>query len=190
MRKRWVPLHLRSNAGDSSDTHHLDESMPCGVKAMCEWSKASLTKVDPKHGGCSKGSIIGKGSYGAQVSLGEKLGFSSLGSLGFDSKLGFRSCFSSSYFIQLTREVKELKKHVHNLEIELLGDLKEIPKKITSTVNSLTTQVAELKTFQWELLAEFLSIPTRVKNVQAKIKTLDALPSLLNKVTEALNKFA
>ncbi|GJZ02569.1 hypothetical protein Tco_0520530 [Tanacetum coccineum] len=37
---------------------------------------------------------------------------------------------------------------------------------------------------------EFLSIPTQVESIQAKIKTLDALPSLLNRVTKALNKFA
>ncbi|GKA60034.1 hypothetical protein Tco_0759347 [Tanacetum coccineum] len=52
----------------------------------------------------------------------------------------------------------------HDLEIELLVDLKEIPNKLetfTSTVKSLTTQVVELKTLH-----------------------------LLNKVTKALNKFA
>nr|GEW25025.1 hypothetical protein [Tanacetum cinerariifolium] len=55
-----------------------------------------------------------------------------------------------SKFNELTGEVKELKKHVHDLEIELPGDLKEIPKKLetfTSTIKSLTTQVAELETF-------------------------------------------
>ncbi|GKB29507.1 hypothetical protein Tco_0868908, partial [Tanacetum coccineum] len=42
----------------------------------------------------------------------------------------------------------------------------------------------------WELLAEFLLVPTQVEMVMAKLKTLDALPSFLNKVTEALNHFA
>ncbi|GJS76764.1 retrovirus-related pol polyprotein from transposon TNT 1-94 [Tanacetum coccineum] len=71
-------------------------------------------------------------------------------------------------------QVKELKKHVHDLEIELSGDLKEIPNKLevfTSTVESLTTQVAKLKTLQWELPAEFLSVPTQLQSIQAKIKT-------------------
>ncbi|GJS62487.1 hypothetical protein Tco_0657271 [Tanacetum coccineum] len=63
-------------------------------------------------------------------------------------------------FNELTREVKELKKHVHDLEIELLVDLKEIPNKLET----------------------FTSI--------AKIKTLDTLQSLLNKGTKSLNKFA
>nr|GEZ94914.1 hypothetical protein [Tanacetum cinerariifolium] len=52
-------------------------------------------------------------------------------------------------------------------EIELPGDLKEIPPKLkdfTKTVTSLTSQ--------------------------AKLKTLDALLSLFNKVTNALNQFA
>nr|GEX90480.1 hypothetical protein [Tanacetum cinerariifolium] len=37
-----------------------------------------------------------------------------------------------SKFNELTGEVKELKKHVHDLEIELPWDLKEIPKKLES----------------------------------------------------------
>ncbi|GJW88060.1 hypothetical protein Tco_0163400 [Tanacetum coccineum] len=54
----------------------------------------------------------------------------------------------------------------------------------------IATQVAKLKTLQRELLAEFLSVPTQFVSIQAKIKTLDALLILLNKVTDALNKFA
>ncbi|GKC40619.1 hypothetical protein Tco_1053003 [Tanacetum coccineum] len=65
-----------------------------------------------------------------------------------------------SKFNELTRHVKYLKKHVHDLEIKLPGDLKEIPTKLETFTST------------------------------AKIKILDALPSLLNKVTEALNKFA
>ncbi|GJT39304.1 hypothetical protein Tco_0939169 [Tanacetum coccineum] len=60
---------------------------------------------------------------------------------------------------------KELKKHVREMEIELPGDLKDIPKKLetfTSIISSLISQ----------------------------LKTLDALPSLLNKVTVTLNRFA
>ncbi|GKD42452.1 hypothetical protein Tco_1267097, partial [Tanacetum coccineum] len=42
---------------------------------------------------------------------------------------------------------------------------------------------------RYEGLSEFLAMPSQVKMVQAKLKTLDALPSLLNKVTNALNQF-
>ncbi|GKF69124.1 hypothetical protein Tco_0202181 [Tanacetum coccineum] len=58
------------------------------------------------------------------------------------------------------------------------------------TVTSLTSQVAELKTLQWELLVEFLLVPNQVASVHAKLKTLDSLPSLLLKVTQSLNMFA
>ncbi|GJT25035.1 hypothetical protein Tco_0894972 [Tanacetum coccineum] len=98
-----------------------------------------------------------------------------------------------SKFNDLTEEVKGLKNQIHNLEIKLPKDLKEIPPKLedfTKTVTSLTSQVAELKTLQWELPAEFLAVPLQVEMVQAKLKTLDTLPSLLNKVTNALNQFA
>ncbi|GJS17706.1 hypothetical protein Tco_0412178 [Tanacetum coccineum] len=98
-----------------------------------------------------------------------------------------------SKFNKLTEEVKGLKKQVYELEIELPGDLKEIPTKLkdfTKTVTSLTSQVAELKTLQWELPAKFLSLPVQVASVQAKLKSLDALPGLLLNVTNALNKFA
>ncbi|GJV14532.1 hypothetical protein Tco_1359855 [Tanacetum coccineum] len=74
-------------------------------------------------------------------------------------------------FNDLSREIKELKKYVEKLEVEILGDLKEIPSKLekfTSTVSSLTTQVVELKTLQWELPAKFLSIPGQVSSIQAK----------------------
>ncbi|GKA47780.1 retrovirus-related pol polyprotein from transposon TNT 1-94 [Tanacetum coccineum] len=94
-------------------------------------------------------------------------------------------------FNDLTREIKELKKHVHELEIELPGDMKEIPTKLekfTSTISSRTIQVSELKTLQWELPTEFLFIPDQILFVQAKINTLDALPSLLLKVTKVLNR--
>nr|GEY12726.1 hypothetical protein [Tanacetum cinerariifolium] len=91
------------------------------------------------------------------------------------------------------KKVKGLKKQFHKLEIELPGDLKEILTKLedfTKTVASLTSQVVELKTLQWELPAEFLSLPIQVESVQAKLKTFDALLSLLLNVTKALNKFA
>nr|GEW96465.1 hypothetical protein [Tanacetum cinerariifolium] len=49
---------------------------------------------------------------------------------------------------ELYGEIKELKKHVIDMEIELHGDLKEIPTKLetfTSTISSLTSQLIELK---------------------------------------------
>ncbi|GJX84183.1 hypothetical protein Tco_0334957 [Tanacetum coccineum] len=67
-------------------------------------------------------------------------------------------------------------------------ELKDLPSKL----NELTVEVKGLKkqTLQWELPAEFLSLLAQVASVQAKLNTLDALPSLLLNVTQALNKFA
>ncbi|GKC49940.1 hypothetical protein Tco_1072685 [Tanacetum coccineum] len=74
---------------------------------------------------------------------------------------------------KLTEEIKGLKTQVHELEIELPKELKEITTKL-----------------EWELPKEFLSLPTKVESAQAKLKTLDALLSLLLNVTKALNKYA
>ncbi|GJT55661.1 hypothetical protein Tco_0990715 [Tanacetum coccineum] len=99
----------------------------------------------------------------------------------------------SSKITGLSGEIKELKKHVRDMEIELSGDLKEIPTKLetfTSTISSLSSQVAELKNIHWELPAEFLNLPSQVSSVQEKLKILDSLPSLLHKVTDTLNRFS
>ncbi|GJT22347.1 hypothetical protein Tco_0892284 [Tanacetum coccineum] len=63
-------------------------------------------------------------------------------------------------------------------------ELKDLPSKF----NELIEEVKGLKK-QWELPAEFLSLLEHVASVQAKPKTLDALPSLLLNVTKSLNKF-
>ncbi|GJR79471.1 hypothetical protein Tco_0150256 [Tanacetum coccineum] len=98
-----------------------------------------------------------------------------------------------SKFTELSREIKEQKKHVQDMEIELPVDLKEISTKLetfTSTIFSLSSQVTKLKKFQWEPPTEFLDFPSKISSIQAKLKTLDSLPSLLNKVTKTLNMFA
>nr|GEX05248.1 hypothetical protein [Tanacetum cinerariifolium] len=87
----------------------------------------------------------------------------------------------------------DLKKHVQDMEIELPVDLKETPIKLetfTSTISNLLSQVAELENIQWELLAEFQALQSHVSPVQKKLKTLDSLSSLLNKVTNTLTRFA
>nr|GEW65862.1 hypothetical protein [Tanacetum cinerariifolium] len=83
-------------------------------------------------------------------------------------------------FNELIKEVKGLKKQVHNLEIELPRELKELPTKLrdfTKTVIGLTFQVTKLKTLQWDLPTEFLSVPTQVEVIHAKLEILDALPT-------------
>ncbi|GJV44097.1 hypothetical protein Tco_1428633 [Tanacetum coccineum] len=80
----------------------------------------------------------------------------------FSSSLSTELKDLPSKFNDLTEEIKWLKNQVHNMEIKLLGELKEIPPQAGRFY----------KDFEM---------------VQAKLKTLDALPSLLNKVTNDLN---
>ncbi|GJX71381.1 hypothetical protein Tco_0308552 [Tanacetum coccineum] len=66
------------------------------------------------------------------------------------------------------------------MEIELPSDLNDILTKLkifTSTVSSLMSQVAQLKTLKWELPTEFLTLPSQVSLVHAKLQTLDTLLS-------------
>ncbi|GJW41084.1 hypothetical protein Tco_0066929 [Tanacetum coccineum] len=111
----------------------------------------------------------------------------------FSSFIPFELKEHSSKITVLSGEVNDLKKHVQGMKTEQPKDLKEILNKLdtfTTIISSLTSQVAELKTLQWKLPAEFLALPNQVSLVQEKLKTLDALPSLLNKVTDTLNKFS
>nr|GEV47020.1 hypothetical protein [Tanacetum cinerariifolium] len=111
----------------------------------------------------------------------------------------FASCLPTklqelpSKITRLSREIIELKKHVRDLEIELHKDLKEIPTKLetfTSTISSLSSQVVELKNIKWELLTEFITLPSQVSSVQEKLKILDSLLSILHKVTDTLTRIA
>ncbi|GJY73212.1 hypothetical protein Tco_0477643 [Tanacetum coccineum] len=68
----------------------------------------------------------------------------------------------------------------YDFSSSLPTELKDLPSKF----NELTEE-----TLHWEIPAEFLSLPVQVASVQAKLKTLDALPGLLLNVTKALNKF-
>ncbi|GJT69215.1 hypothetical protein Tco_1028501 [Tanacetum coccineum] len=82
----------------------------------------------------------------------------------------FASCLPTklkelpSKITELSGEIKELKQHIKDMEIELPGDLKEI--------------LSKLETF------------TSTISIQEKLKTLDSLLGLLNKVTNTLNRFA
>ncbi|GJS33360.1 hypothetical protein Tco_0531742 [Tanacetum coccineum] len=83
-----------------------------------------------------------------------------LASHNFASRLPTKLKELPSKFTELSREIKELKQHVKDMEIELPGDLKEIPTKLETFTST------------------------------EKLKALDSLPRLLNKVTEILNRFA
>nr|GEV08131.1 hypothetical protein [Tanacetum cinerariifolium] len=87
----------------------------------------------------------------------------------FSSSLPTKLKELTSKFNEPTKEVKGLKKQVHNLKIKMPGELKEIPTKLedfTKTVTSLASSVVKLKTLKWELPVEFLSVSTQVEVIQ------------------------
>ncbi|GJZ29392.1 hypothetical protein Tco_0574039 [Tanacetum coccineum] len=119
----------------------------------------------------------------------------------------------SSQIQELTNQVLILQSHKHKMELEknkaeveaallkaqpsfpnilsahdfsssLPTELKDLPSKF----NELTEEVKGLKKQVHELEIELPG--AQVASVQAKLKTLDDLPSLLLNVTKALNKFA
>ncbi|GKD21751.1 hypothetical protein Tco_1223454 [Tanacetum coccineum] len=75
-----------------------------------------------------------------------------------------------------------------NHGLHATSNIKTKDASVPKSSSPMSSQIQELTNH--ELPAEFLSMPTQVETVQAKLKTLDALPSLLNKVTNALNHFA
>ncbi|GJT73852.1 hypothetical protein Tco_1033138 [Tanacetum coccineum] len=79
---------------------------------------------------------------------------------------------------EISKHKLEKEKRQAEAEVALLSSKPSFPN------------VAQLNELLWGILVEFLSVPTQVETVQAKLKTVDALPSLLNKVTQALNQFA
>nr|GEU32859.1 retrovirus-related Pol polyprotein from transposon TNT 1-94 [Tanacetum cinerariifolium] len=99
-----------------------------------------------------------------------------------DTSVPRSSSLRSSQIQELTNKVLIL----YSLPTEL--------KDLLSKFNELTKEIKGLKTqgheLELELLEEFLSLPAKVESAQAKLKTLDALLSLLLNVTKALNKFA
>ncbi|GJU82723.1 hypothetical protein Tco_1285088 [Tanacetum coccineum] len=107
----------------------------------------------------------------------------------------------------LSGEIKELKKHVRDMEIEFPGDLKEIPTKLeafTSTISSPSSQVAELKNIHWELPTEFatmvenasgatsMNVPLACKAIASLVKgeknTKDADTNLKDELVDLLGK--
>nr|GEV56491.1 hypothetical protein [Tanacetum cinerariifolium] len=103
------------------------------------------------------------------------------------------SSFNMEQLNELT--VKPLKAELrkllstHNFNSSFPTELKELPSEfleLYGEVKELKKLVNELE----ELPKDFLSVPKNVEIVQSKLKILDALPSLLGKVNDALNRFA
>ncbi|GJS21459.1 retrovirus-related pol polyprotein from transposon TNT 1-94 [Tanacetum coccineum] len=95
-----------------------------------------------------------------------------------DTSVPKSSSLRSFQIQELTNQVLILQSQKHKLELK--------NNKVEAEAALLKAQTS----FPNELPAEFFDVPSQVEMVQAKLKTLDALPSLLNKVTNALNQFA
>nr|GEW26298.1 hypothetical protein [Tanacetum cinerariifolium] len=85
--------------------------------------------------------------------------------------------------------------HMEKLKIKVPCDLKVISgklEKFRSSISVLTSKVTTLENIKLDLLVGLLALPERVSLINdklSKLKVLDALPSLLNKVAEALDRF-
>ncbi|GJV96879.1 hypothetical protein Tco_1548456 [Tanacetum coccineum] len=97
---------------------------------------------------------------------------------------------------EINRAVGNLKKYMDKLEIEVPGDLKKLPgnlEEFQSSILVLTTKVVALENFKLDIPGGLLALPRQVSSINdqlSKLKVLDALPSLTNRVVEALDQFA
>ncbi|GJY66534.1 hypothetical protein Tco_0468772 [Tanacetum coccineum] len=83
---------------------------------------------------------------------------------------------------------KDTKATSHDVPIDT--SVPPLPSLKSAQIQELMAQVAELKNIKWEILADFLTLPSQVSSIQEKLKILDSLPSLLHKVTDTLTRFA
>ncbi|GKD02114.1 hypothetical protein Tco_1177088 [Tanacetum coccineum] len=92
--------------------------------------------------------------------------------------------------------VGDLKQYMKKLEIEVPSYLKTLPDKLEefeTSILTLTTKVASLGDFRLEIPAGLLALLGKVSSIHAhliKLKVLDALPSLLDKVDATMHMFA
>ncbi|GJR22409.1 hypothetical protein Tco_0970936 [Tanacetum coccineum] len=97
---------------------------------------------------------------------------------------------------EINESVEDLKKYMEKLEIEVLCDLKVLQwklKEFQSSILVLTPKVVALENIKLDLTGGLVTLPKHVSLINeqlSKLKVLDVLPSLLNKVVEALDRFA
>ncbi|GJY03584.1 hypothetical protein Tco_0369524 [Tanacetum coccineum] len=81
------------------------------------------------------------------------------------------------------------------MEIDVLADLKGIPDKLVelqTSISTVKTRVTSLKCFKLDILADLLALPssfTALSSQMAKLKVVDAIPDIMNKVAVSLDKF-
>ncbi|GJV95812.1 retrovirus-related pol polyprotein from transposon TNT 1-94 [Tanacetum coccineum] len=77
----------------------------------------------------------------------------------------------------------------HDFASSMPNELKELPSKITTLSGEIQELKRHVQGMEIELPAEFLALPIQISSVQAKLQTLDTLPSLLNNVVDTLTRF-
>ncbi|GKB83425.1 hypothetical protein Tco_0950320 [Tanacetum coccineum] len=91
---------------------------------------------------------------------------------------------------------QDLKEYIEKLEIKVPTNMKEIPDKfveLQTTISALTTKVDKLEGSKLEILANLVALPSQVSSISsqvAKLKVLDAIPTIPGKVAAAINRFA
>ncbi|GJZ29416.1 hypothetical protein Tco_0574063 [Tanacetum coccineum] len=110
-----------------------------------------------------------------------------------DTSIPYPPSLKSAQIQELMAQVQLLQSQKNELELQKakaeVASLKATPSYLD--INQLTNLlVAELENIQWELLVELQTLLVLVSSVQKQLMTLDSLSSLLNKVTETLNRFA
>nr|GEW22798.1 hypothetical protein [Tanacetum cinerariifolium] len=82
------------------------------------------------------------------------------------------------------------------LENYFLADILEIPTKLnefTNVLSALTSKIKELEGFRVELLTDLLALPCHLCNITSqvsKLKVLDSISGIMNKVATSLERFA
>ncbi|GJS83183.1 hypothetical protein Tco_0749724 [Tanacetum coccineum] len=99
-------------------------------------------------------------------------------------------------FEEVNWTLRYLKEYVEKMEIDVLADLKGIPDKLVelqTSTSTVKTRVTSLKCFKLDILADLLDLPssfTTLSSQMAKLKVMDAIPDIMNKVAVSLDKFA
>ncbi|GKD91374.1 hypothetical protein Tco_1366881 [Tanacetum coccineum] len=96
---------------------------------------------------------------------------------------------------EVTGSLGALKEYVEKMELEVPHELKATPKRLTGfnkSISALTTQVINLEGFKLDILGDLLALPgsfTDLSSQIAKLKVLDAILDVMNKVALCLDKF-
>ncbi|GJZ41266.1 hypothetical protein Tco_0588152 [Tanacetum coccineum] len=187
----------------ATDLHKKDQQATGGPTSLgttrCDASVDSTAKADPKtyapndsipqkqdntksvrDGLKTANTNLGTNVESSSAEISKTIKLEDLSKLMQDVKTNFMDLDSLEDELIFVQDEYEEEEEVEKYEDTHATSHEETKDSSVSHPPSLKTiQLREL-TNQWELPAEFLALPSKVSSVQAKLKTLDALPSLLN----------